>query len=97
MITWTGHRNPVRCALEWFTAKGYPSRTLDIDTESFERVAALVGDASAEEIANGFLVNSTSDVQRLCDIGNFVIRIQDGKLFAQTAAEWQAEQREVKT
>jgi hypothetical protein len=43
---------------------------IEIDVGSFESVSELIGEFPDE---NGFFVNTTEDVNRLCTIGNFVI------------------------
>ncbi len=81
--TFTGYRNPVLCALAYLKAIDMPA-----DETSFARVAALRGDASAEEIANGFVVVTYDDLQRLCEMAEIVICAVDGVVHCFTPEEW---------
>jgi hypothetical protein len=61
--------NPARAALAFIKATG----ASEIDAASFDRVAELCGDATPEQLANGFLIDNYGALQRLCDIGDFCI------------------------
>lgn len=78
-----GYKNPVLAALAYMKAID-----MDVDEPSFIRVAAGVKEATAEQLANGFVVISYDDVQRLCEIGDFIICAVEGIIFAFTPQEW---------
>ncbi len=93
-LTVRGHRNAVRCALAFFEALNKARPYFDIDVESFERVALVVGDAKPEDLELGFFLQSLEDVQRLCDIGNFAVVMHEAKVTAMTPEEFKAWQTE---
>lgn len=64
-----GFVNPVRCAAEAVRAM-YDGA---VDHESFERIAVNRGHTSPEILGVGFIVRGYEDLQKLCDLGNFVI------------------------
>lgn len=79
-VVFDGMRNPVLAAKAFCDAVGYP-----VDTASFDRVASIRGDRPIED---GFIVRCFEDVQRLCEIGNFVILQQDGQVIAMLPEEY---------
>lgn len=81
--TFTGYRNPVLCALAYLKAVDVPA-----DETSFARVAAIRGDAPDDVVANGFVVVSYDDLQRLCEIAEIVICQVDGVVRCYTPDEW---------
>ena len=81
-----GLRNPVRAALMYVQAMGLP-----IDVESFKRTADVIGDSLPDVLADGFLVQNLSDLERLCDLGKFVVGYVDGNLVCCPAAEWKVD------
>jgi hypothetical protein len=74
----TGFRNAAECALAALQAL----KVLDVDEESFRKIAAEIGDAPTDQVDDGFVVESLSELTRLCHIGGFTIRLdpRDGKL-----------------
>lgn len=80
-----GYTNPVLCVLAYLKAVDVPA-----DEASFAKVAALRGDASAEDIANGFVVVSYDDLQRLCEMAEIVIAQVGGVVHCFTPEEWEA-------
>lgn len=68
-----GHTNPVEAAKLSMQAMGF-----EIDEASFDILAAKRGEATAEEIGNGFLISGFDDLKRLAEIGNIVIVFEDG-------------------
>ena len=72
--------NPVSVAQQYISRVGAP-----MDEASFDRVASAVGDIEAE----GFLVETLADVQKLCELGNFVVVVdQDCVIRAYLPGEW---------
>ncbi|MBU2060503.1 MAG: hypothetical protein KKH44_01475 [Bacteroidetes bacterium] len=69
-----GIRNPVFAARLYFKAL-----EVTIDEESFDDVAFLVGDI---ECKDGFLVDSINAIQKLCEMGNFQVWYEKGKVVA---------------
>jgi hypothetical protein len=69
-----GCKNPVLVALQALQKM----TDMEIDEDSFKRVALLVGEVEAE----GFPVEDVSDVRKLCNLGHFYIKQTDGKLVA---------------
>jgi hypothetical protein len=65
----------VKAALMFVQSMGLP-----IDVESFKRTADAVGDSPPETLADGFLVNQLSDLERLCNEGGFSVYAIDGAL-----------------
>lgn len=80
-----GYTNPVRAACYAIKSLGVP-----VDEASFDRLAARRGDASPEQIANGFLIRGCDDIQRLCDMADMVIVSADGIVTAFAAEDWVA-------
>lgn len=79
----TGFLNPALCALAYMRAMNVPT-----NEESFYRIANVCGDADLDVTANGFLVQDMGDVQKLCEIGSFVIALVDGVATCMTPDEW---------
>lgn len=64
-----GYRNAALCAKAAIVhGMGVP-----VDEASFNRVAELIGDCSADVLADGFVVCGMNELQHLCKIGNFVV------------------------
>jgi hypothetical protein len=80
-----GMRNPVNAALLFVQTVGLP-----IDLDSFIRTSARVGDSDPETLADGFLVQHLSDLERLCNEGGFTVYVSDGVLCACLASEYEA-------
>lgn len=79
-----GYRNPVTAAVHAIMAM-----EIRVNIPSFDRVASIVGDSDDQTLADGFVVKGYDDLQRLCEIGGFVIAMMNGELCAFTPAEWQ--------
>lgn len=80
----TGYKNAALCALAYVKAIGLP-----VDETSFARVAGKIGDATDEQIAQGFIVTTYEDLERLCDIGGFLIASKDDLITAFMPEEWE--------
>jgi hypothetical protein len=78
-------KNPVIAALRFLQCGG-----VQIDEQSFERVAKLVGDSPDEDLVEGFLISDLQDLDRLCKIGKFVVAFEEGLARAYTPQEWYA-------
>lgn len=65
---WTGFINPAIAAKAFVEKTGAP-----MDPDSFDRVAEQCGDSTPEQLAKGFLIDNYGALQRLCELGNFVI------------------------
>lgn len=73
----TGFRNPAKAAAAYIRAMDVPW-----DESSFDRLAGLRGDASPEDLQDGFIVKNIDDLQRVCQIGEFSIIQIDGQVTA---------------
>lgn len=76
-VPFTGFRNPVLAAAAYVRGMDVPW-----DEASFERVASLRGNASPEQLKDGFAIKNIDDLQRVCVIGEFCIIQIDGQVTA---------------
>lgn len=76
MIEITGHTNPARCALK------YIELLVDndlIDYESFDNmINKLEGNIPQEILDDGFMVKDSDDLIKLCNIGGFILFLENG-------------------
>jgi hypothetical protein len=71
-----GYRNPALAASEALRGLGLPT-----DHASFDRVAEVCGNVEAR----GFVVGDVEAMQKLCELGNFTIRLVNGVLTCESA------------
>lgn len=75
-VTIRGNLNPVLCAMDYLEAQPHG---LEIDRSTFRSVAKAVGDIRMD---HGIVIGGPEKLGYLCRVGNFTIRLKNGKLIA---------------